>query len=113
MNHSLGWDRTAARSTSKKERPCPASRDSSRWLQSQSEQAQGSEPFKSRQRCRLCASCTRTSSKKDSQYGRSSAKGKSQKHTSTHLTLPCAQSRASCILRRYSPSATDPAPSFP
>ena len=42
-------------------------RASSLAVQSQSEQAQGSLPFRSRQRSRACASCTRSSSKYSSQ----------------------------------------------
>jgi hypothetical protein len=85
---------TADRNVSKKGCPQPFMRCSNRSVQSQSQQAQGSLPFKSRQRCRPWASCTRTNSKYASQYGRSSSSGTSQKQTSTQRAVPSWQSRA-------------------
>src|SRR5262249_22033265 len=93
--------------------PSIASFDSSRSVQSHSQQAHGSSPFRSRHFARLWASCTRTRLKYSSQYGRSSASGMSQKQISTHFALPSSKRRASSMLRRYSSPATEPAPSVP
>jgi hypothetical protein len=57
-------------------------------VQSHSQQAHGSVPFSSRQRLRKWASCTLTSSKYSSQYGRSSSSGVGQKQHSTQRTMP-------------------------
>src|SRR3954470_11296093 len=74
--------------------PCPASFSSSFAVQSQSQQAHGSVPFSCRQFRRECASLTLTSSKYFSQYGRSSSRGGSQKHVSTHVAVPVGSRRA-------------------
>src|SRR5262249_10477363 len=100
----------ADRSTSRNGRSRVLIHASSRSVQAQSQQAQGSEPSRSRQRCRPWASCTRTSSKYSSQYGTSSHKGVSQKQTSTQRTDPSRRNRAAVMLRRYSSPATEPAP---
>src|SRR5438034_10976150 len=77
-----------ARSSSKNDMPCDASRSSSFFVQSQSQHAQGSVPFSCRQVRRECASFTLSSSKYSSQYGRSSASGGSQKQVSTQVATP-------------------------
>ena len=66
---------SAWRSDSRNGSPDAFSFRSKRSVQSQSPQAQGSEPFWSWQLRRSCASCTRVSSKYRSQYSRSSCKG--------------------------------------
>src|SRR5207245_5647439 len=86
---------------------------SSRLVQSQSQHAQGSVPFSCRQLRRECASFTNKRSKYSSQYGRSSARGGSQKHVSTQCTSPFASTRAVSISHRYSPPAIDPRPRVP
>src|SRR5437588_11638030 len=70
----------AARSFAKNGSPHAAIFASSFAVQSHSPHAHGSDPFRSRQRCRACASWTFTSRKYSSQYGRSSASGTSQTH---------------------------------
>ena len=96
-----------------KGRPWAWSQRSRRSVQSQSIQAQGSEPFWSRHRLRACASLIFSIRKYSSQYGRSSSSGMSQKQVSIHRTHPSGISRARCMSRRYSSPATEPAPSDP
>jgi len=76
------------RSVSRKDSPWPRNFSSNFCVQSQSQHAHGSVPFSCRQLRRECASCTLTSSKYSSQYGRSSASGGSQKQVSTRLRRP-------------------------
>src|SRR5438067_187478 len=64
-----------ARNFAENDVPCVASRSSSLFVQSQSQQAHGSVPFSCRQLRRECASFTLSNSKYSSQYGRSSASG--------------------------------------
>ena len=104
---------TFARSIFKNDSPLSRKRCSSRSVQSHEMHAHGSLPFSSRHRRRSCASCTRASSKYSSQYGRSSRSGLGQKHTSTQRVVRSSQTRASCMLRRYSSPATEPCPSVP
>src|ERR1700752_4452679 len=66
--------------------PWLLSHSSSFRVQSQSVQAQGSSPLRSRQFLRAWASLTLSSSKYSSQYGRSSASGVVQKQTSSQVT---------------------------
>src|SRR5207248_5697723 len=87
-----------ARRCSRNELPVPESFSSSRSVQSQSQHAQGSVPFSCRQFRRECASFTDNRSKYSSQYGRSSARGGSQKHVSTQCASPFASTRAISIL---------------
>src|SRR4051794_37566314 len=61
-----------SRSRAKNDSPVLCSLASSLRVQSQSEHAHGSLPFRSRQFRRACASLTLTKSKYSSQYGRSS-----------------------------------------
>ena len=86
---------------------------SSRRVQSHSEHAHGSVPFKSRQFRRACASLTLIKLKYSSQYGRSSSSGIRQKQTSTQCAVPSCVTRACCISQRYSSPATEPRPSLP
>src|SRR5262245_24150562 len=105
--------RYRARNVAKKGPPNRASFSSRRFVQSQSQHAQGSVPFSCRQFRRECASLTDNGSKYSSQYGRSSARGGSQKHVSTQCASPCASTRAISISYRYSSPAIDPQPSVP
>src|SRR5436190_3369456 len=102
-----------ARNLAENDVPCVASRSSSFFVQSQSQQAHGSVPFSCRQLRRECASFTLSSSKYSSQYGRSSASGGSQKQVSTQIAVPDLSTRASRMLCRYSSPATEPRPSEP
>jgi hypothetical protein len=102
-----------ARSFLRNDSPLDASFFSRRLVQSQSQHAQGSVPFSCRQFRRECASFTDNSSKYSSQYGRSSARGGSQKHVSTQRASPFASTRAFSIFSRYSSPAIDPRPSVP
>ena len=99
--------------SSKNDLPARASFSSSRLVQSQSQHAQGSIPFSCRHLRRECASFTDNKSKYSSQYGRSSARGGSQKHVSTQCASPFASTRAVSISIRYSSPAIDPRPSVP
>jgi hypothetical protein len=100
-------------SRSRNDAPRCRKRSSSRRVQSQSQQAQGSEPFQSRQFLRLCASLMLTSSKYSSQYGRSSCRGVAQKHVSTQCASPPSETRAFSMSLRYSSPAIEPWPSVP
>ena len=80
-------------------------------VQSQSQQAHGSVPFSCRQFRRECASFTLSSSKYSSQYGRSSARGGSQKQVSTQRAVPSAAMRACSMSYKYSSPAIEPRPS--
>ena len=97
----------------RKDSPDCCSFSSSFFVQSQSQQAHGSLPFRSRQFPRACASLTLIKSKYSSQYGRSSWSGTLQKHTSTHCAVPSGFRRARCISSRYSSPAIEPLPSVP
>src|SRR5882762_2960395 len=83
-----------SRRRSRNDRPWPPNVSSNFCVQSQSQHAQGSVPFSCRQLRRECASCTLTSSKYSSQYGRSSASGGSQKQVSTQVATPSLFTRA-------------------
>src|SRR6266704_2239211 len=98
------------RSVCKNEFPCVASRSSSFFVQSQSQQAHGSLPFSCRQLRRECASFMLSKSKYSSQYGRSSASGGSQKQVSTQVAAPASSTRACCMLCTYSSPAIEPRP---
>src|SRR6267378_309679 len=87
-----------SRSLSRKDSPWPRNFSSNFCVQLQSQHAQGSVPFSCRKLRRECASCTLTSSKYSSQYGRSSANGGSQKQVSTQVATPSLFTRASFIL---------------
>ena len=99
------------RNVSKNDAPLLASFSSSRFVQSQSQQAHGSAPFSCRQLRRACASLIASSSKYFSQYGRSSANGGSQKQVSTHRAVPSAATRACVMSYKYSSPAIEPLPS--
>src|ERR1051325_693336 len=86
------------RSFSRNDSPWPASFSSNFLVQSQSQQAHGSVPFSCRQFRRECASLTLNRGKYSSQYGRSSAKGGSQKQVSTQVATPLLSIRASFML---------------
>src|SRR5205807_6860565 len=91
-----------ARNFAENDVPCVASRSSSLFVQSQSQQAHGSVPFSCRQLRRECASFTLSNSKYSSQYGRSSASGGSQKQVSAQVAAPASSTRACCTLCWYS-----------